>query len=1347
MNGSITNLLRLLCLGMTAIAAGQDNPVYIDESHGARQVLEQADAAAASNPAESVRLLQELLASSGHQLVATIESPNPTQFRSVREIVNQHYRSNPILLETMRRQYDEPAQRLLEAGMLQDVVQLHALTRPGLEAQLRLGRTDIELGALQQGVRRLELVLEHPDVEPASRAAALYGLGVASRLLGDLPMQIQVDADLEALPVEGAAFRDALASMKVTEGAFRNHTVMRTGPEASIEDLVVQSIWSVPLEHSLLNQRMDHPSTINNLTRGELEIQSEGGWYSTVVPTVRDNLVFINLGEVVIAMDALTGHPVWASHQQQPELRLDPTERPSGVNLIELEGRYLVTATGHLYATERSGDGLLLCFDAPTGQLRWGVQVNGHRDIDQSEGLFICSPPTIHEGTVYVQARKISPQQLVSEVLVAIDLVEGDILWSSWISSAGRLRRSMTPNTTAPLAIGSRIFVVTATGAIAAIDSTNGDLLWLHRLPTPKATNTPSGAIRPYTHLQPVMAGGSLICITPDGTEVLAIDPETGVVLQSISATQPERWNHPVYMLSSGDRIVSVGRDVRCFDVDQLETPHWILETADQIASPVPVGRVQLLEDSLIIPVRDQVLQVDLESGRILRSLTVEHDGNPLVAGPQLLVASSTHLDAYTAFDRARGVLEERIATRPDMVSLRLDLVRLAARSNQSELLHQSTRDLLNLLPTVDEQASESARDQLMRYLVNAIKAQPGIDGEHGAALRDLLVETADRPHRELEALLVLGDWIRASDPEEAAGLWRRILTRESLSRAWYEQDTLHAPGADWARRRLATIDVEPDPLDSVAWSDPVDSGDIEHVLGSARDNLRTNQDPVKLAAMFPETIHRLVNADRMDAAIGLLHSWDTRFPGELLLDETTLRSARKWADSLPPMTEPAIEEIPAADGIIEPPSRISGTLLPLAQGSVIKPPPMSPLLMRRDSIGKFDTRTMEQAWTARTTGLNNVLLQQDEQRIAILVEHGDFRPDLIFLDAGTGEELAPPIDLASLFKGMEPADFGHQSILPDGRMIELDELLICSNPEFIALVRRDGQLIGLGGDEGSEIQWQQKLPLRVVHGILPWPDGFVVIGPDPDVDQPLAVSNADPLLFHVDHRTGTSRRLQWPDAIGRFNWITRSPLNDLVLGGEEGIACITWPDHTPRWITTDPLSKQTRQGWASSEAVLVMDDKEVLHLLDIETGEDSGDLELPEYRDMAMIRELQADGRGFRILRETGVAIHDPVGTLVGTDGIPREYQFEHLLSDGGLHVLLAHRQTVTGLAGSSRAGGRRHLYRISILDDSGRVLDLLDLFPLTSRIRAARLHGRTLIIETDEAVDIITLPPVDTR
>ncbi|HBZ97396.1 MAG TPA: hypothetical protein DEO57_06075 [Phycisphaerales bacterium] len=255
-----------------------------------------------------------------------------------------------------------------------------------------------------------------------------------------------------------------------------------------------------------------------------------------------------------------------------------------------------------------------------------------------------------------------------------------------------------------------------------------------------------------------------------------------------------------------------------------------------------------------------------------------------------------------------------------------------------------------------------------------------------------------------------------------------------------------------------------------------------------------------------------------------------------------------------------------------------------------------------------------------------------------------------------------------------------------------------------------------------------------------------MVVGPDPDAAEPLAASNTDPVLYYLEHATGVVRKIVWPEELGRFGWIARSPLNDLVLGGELGIACIGWPDHTPRWINTLPEAGRSSQGWATTEAVLFMDQRdgrEMVRLLDLTTGEPTGELERPSYRDLGLIRELTVDARGFRILRDSGLSIHGPDGALIGTDGIPSDYRFEHLLTDGGRHVLLAHRQSITDLQGGSGPTKRRHLYRISMLDETGRSLDLLDLYPLVSRIRAVRLSGPTLLIETDNAVDFITLPP----
>ncbi|MEE2719323.1 MAG: PQQ-binding-like beta-propeller repeat protein [Planctomycetota bacterium] len=1343
MHRSRSCLLPALLLTLGPHALAQDNPVYVDESPLARQILEQADDVAATNPAEAVRLLQELVDASGHQVVPTADGPEPIWFRSVRERVEDRLRRDPVLLRTMRETYGERADELLEAGRLAEVARRFPLTPAGLQAMSRLGTEAVEAGALHRGRTQLERVLRHPDLDLRTRTLALYGLGTVATLLGDDEALRTVTLQLDAMGADGAPTSAALRSIRLRPAEPRSFAVTELGRDTPIDALVGQSIWTTPLEQSLLNQRVDLAGSLGSYGRSDLQELAEAGWFTTIVPTVHEDTVIVNLGDTVLALDTLTGNRRWTSTRREQTLRLDPSERPAAADFIAIDGRYLVTATGHLYAAERSGQGHLLCLDAASGQLRWGLRVDGHPDIEQSDDLFISSPPVIHEGSVFVLARRVSAQQLTSEVLVAIDLVEGDVLWSRWISSAGRMRRNTITNTMSPLAADGRVYVSTGTGAVAAVDAANGDLLWIQRLAPTSNTTSPSGAARPFTHHAPVLGAAGLVCIAPDGNEVLVLDPATGAIRQAYPATTPDQWNHPTYLLADDDDLFSIGRDVRGFSAGDLETPRWTL-TVGEDESTLPTGRVQMLERSLVVPLRGRILQIDRRNGTVLHELPVERTGNAIVAGDQLLIASATHIDAYTAFERARDILADRIRRRPEDVEAKLDLVRLAARAGRTDLLNTTTRELLDTLPGTDPERSERARDRLLVHLVEAMRTEPDIATERGVTLQSLLLETADRPHRELEAVLVLGDRLRETEPDRAAEVWRSILENEAMTRAWHEEDGLAAPGSVWAYRRLSEIEVPRRPVDDPPWRDPVDPDSTADVLGSLRENIRASNDATRIARALPATVDRLIAEERRDAAIGLLKAWDSRHPDRPLDTSGTQRTASEWIRLLTVPDDPIRPE----DEAISVPGRISGSLLPVASGSSSTPRSEGVLIVRDDRLRSIDSGGSEERWSVDMPGKGNTLLQHDDRRISILVDHGDLRPDLLVLDARTGRTLSGPTTLSNFFADPAPAQRSRQAIRPDGRMIDPGEILLCADDDSITLVRRDGAAVGLDGVGNDDVRWTRSLPIRVLHGFLPMPEGLIVIGPDAAAPEPLAGSNTDPALYHLEHATGDIRKLAWPEQLGRFGWIARSPLNDLVLGGENGIACIGWPDHTPRWITTVPDATQSSRGWATSEAVLFMDERdgtETVRLLDLTTGRSTGELERPSYRERGLIRELDVDGHGFRVLRDSGLAIHDPDGTLVGTDGIPSEYQYEHLLTRGDRHLLLAHRQSVTDLQSGLGRGNRRHLYRLSVLDSTGRAVDLLDLYPLGSRIRAARLVGPNLLIETDGLVDLITLPTVN--
>ena len=526
---------------------------------------------------------------------------------------------------------------------------------------------------------------------------------------------------------------------------------------------------------------------------------------------------------------------------------------------------------------------------------------------------------------------------------------------------------------------------------------------------------------------------------------------------------------------------------------------------------------------------------------------------------------------------------------------------------------------------------------------------------------------------------------------------------------------------------------------------DPVDPDSTADVLGSLRENIRASNDATRIARALPATVDRLIAEERRrDAAIGLLKAWDSRHPDRPLDTSGTQRTASEWIRLLTVPDDPIRPE----DEAISVPGRISGSLLPVASGSSSTPRSEGVLIVRDDRLRSIDSGGSEERWSVDMPGKGNTLLQHDDRRISILVDHGDLRPDLLVLDARTGRTLSGPTTLSNFFADPAGAqERSRQAIRPDGRMIDPGEILLYADDDSITLVRRT--VPPSDSTEWATTTFDGPVPAHSGPARLPAHAGGTHRH-RPRCGRSRAVGRQQHRspLYHLEHATGDIRKLAWPEQLGRFGWIARSPLNDLVLGGENGIACIGWPDHTLALDHDRPRRHPVVPWLGHLEAVLFMDERdgtETVRLLDLTTGRSTGELERPSYREWGLIRELDVDGHGFRVLRDSGLAIHDPDGTLVGTDGIPSEYQYEHLLTRGDRHLLLAHRQSVTDLQSGLGRGNRRHLYRLSVLDSTGRAVDLLDLYPLGSRIRAARLVGPNLLIETDGLVDLITLPTVN--
>ena len=249
-------------------------------------------------------------------------------------------------------------------------------------------------------------------------------------------------------------------------------------------------------------------------------------------------------------------------------------------------------------------------------------------------------------------ARHISPQHLTSCYLVALDLENGDVRWSRFVSSAGGLRHADRPVSSMRYEDGD-LYVANMVGAIARVRPHNGEIVWLRKYGVPLGLRQIER--RPWEFSTPALTDDFVFALRPDQRWVVALDRERGDQVDQAEATTDDGWRTPRYLLASTRTVYAVSdQSVIAFDQDNLHSPLWRLpapvsssvvggseRTQSSASATITMqGRVQLTDRSLIIPANDEVMLVDSETGQVSHRVTGTPAGNPIAADSELVVAS-----------------------------------------------------------------------------------------------------------------------------------------------------------------------------------------------------------------------------------------------------------------------------------------------------------------------------------------------------------------------------------------------------------------------------------------------------------------------------------------------------------------------------------------------------------------------------------------------------------------------------------------------------------------------------------------------------------------------------------
>ena len=355
----------------------------------------------------------------------------------------------------------------------------------------------------------------------------------------------------------------------------------------------------------------------------------------------------------ITALDAQTGEPRW-SHATDAPVRFAPAVWNDAVYAV-------------------SDDGFLYCLAAADGRLRWKLRGGPRPDMLLGNDHMISrwparGGPAIADGKLYFAAG-IWPSEGI--FIYALDAVTGRRLWCN--ESSGGIEMPQPHPTAAAksgaaaqgyLALdGDTLLLPTGRGVPAAFARADGKFRYLrlqeagkrggadvavcdgHFINAGALYDTPSGAC-----LQTTLGKRPAEKPKPAATT-------SGVVLETFAAVHPQWLVYAVgaqlsvvdrrNMLVDRETLDRKGKKVR---VKGLRDPRWT------VALPAAPVALSVADDQIIVGTKDQVLLVDLASGKIEARLPVSGTAYGLAAADGRLYVS-TDAGAIYCFDASAAAV------------------------------------------------------------------------------------------------------------------------------------------------------------------------------------------------------------------------------------------------------------------------------------------------------------------------------------------------------------------------------------------------------------------------------------------------------------------------------------------------------------------------------------------------------------------------------------------------------------------------------------------------------------------------------------------------------------------
>lgn len=712
-HGRVVMLVVAACLAVRAAHAQRplgfrfdlSDTVQVDEADAAtRTQLERVKAFVANQQwGEAVEILWKLPELHGEKMLPV----SSRRFVNVRDYCHLQLATLPAeALALYRDRVDAQARRLYEEGVRQhdaasltQVLQQYFCSSSGDDALLALGDLALEAGNTGRARGFWERILPakywdrftpppveandstiwllYPDTD-LDQAAVRARLILVSILQGDLR---PAHDSLQTFRRECGAAQGSLGGRHVCYAEF-------------LEDLLAQSaewpaeradrswltfggaaertkVYPQALETGSVAWAVDLPEMSvgeSSLTAGARRVAETRGQLLSYHPVIFEHLVLVSTLDDIRAYDLETGQPMWAESDDQPYFYKLPGEhleqRGGGQAMVPSFGvpRFTLTVSNRrVYArlgsprTSRPSDmplslkrSHLVCLDLDDeGSLVWNISDALDGDVTDRSWAFEGSPVVDADG-VYVALRRsgVRPQQYIA----CFDPETGRQKWRRLICAADTPAQGQEEITHNLLTLhAGTLYACTNLGAVAAIDTRDGEIQWIRRYPRAHHVDFSKQAKHFYRDLTPCVYYHGLLFVAPSDSElVMALDAPTGLLVWRTFFAEDV-----VHLLGVADgKLVASGDKLWWIDALQgkIVPPPGSgrAECFPEGGSPNGLGRGLLSGNLVYWPTWDKVYRFDHHANRQLDPIELNvrgaAGGNLLPAGNALLIATHNRL-------------------------------------------------------------------------------------------------------------------------------------------------------------------------------------------------------------------------------------------------------------------------------------------------------------------------------------------------------------------------------------------------------------------------------------------------------------------------------------------------------------------------------------------------------------------------------------------------------------------------------------------------------------------------------------------------------------------------------